>query len=38
MANDRGFLPKASREDLSEHLTRQLDRWYQNAYQATTCS
>ena len=33
MANDRGFLPKASREDLSEHLTRQLDRWYQNAYQ-----
>ena len=33
MANDRGLLPKASREDLSEHLTRQLDRWYQNAYQ-----
>ena len=33
MANDRGFLPKASREDLSEHLMRQLDRWYQNAYQ-----
>ena len=33
MANDRGFLPKASREDLSEHLTRQLARWYQNAYQ-----
>ena len=33
MANDRGFLPKASREDLSEHLTRQLGRWYQNAYQ-----
>ena len=33
MANDRGFLPKASREDLSDHLTRQLARWYQNAYQ-----
>ena len=33
MANDRGPLPKASREDLSEHLTRQIDRWYQNAYQ-----
>ena len=33
MANDRGLLPKASREDLSEHLTRQLARWYQNAYQ-----
>ena len=33
MANDRGLLPQASREDLSEHLTRQLDRWYQNAYQ-----
>ena len=33
MANDRGLLPKASREDLSAHLTRQLDRWYQNAYQ-----
>jgi hypothetical protein len=33
MANDRGRLPKASREDLSEHLTRQLDRWYKNAYQ-----
>ena len=26
-------LPKTSRDDLSEHLTRQLDRWYQNAYQ-----
>jgi hypothetical protein len=33
MANDRGLLPKVSREDLSEHLRRQLDRWYQNAYQ-----
>ena len=33
MANDRGLLPKTSRADLSEHLTRQLDRWYKNAYQ-----
>lgn len=32
MANDRGFLPKASREELSERLRRQLDRWYDNAY------
>jgi len=33
MANERGFLPKARREELSEHLRRQLDRWYRNAYQ-----
>src|SRR5262249_28156612 len=33
MANDRGLLPKASREELSEHLRRQLSRWDQNAYQ-----
>ena len=33
MANDRGLLPKAAREELDEHLTRQLDRWYKNAYQ-----
>lgn len=32
MANDRGFLPKASRDELSDHLRRQLDRWYRNAY------
>ena len=33
MANDRGFLPTARREELDEHLTRQLDRWYKNAYE-----
>jgi len=33
MANDRGLLPKASREELDDHLRRQLERWYQNAYQ-----
>jgi hypothetical protein len=33
MANDRGLLPKASREQLDEHQRRQLDRWYENAYQ-----
>jgi len=33
MANDRGLLPKTSREQLDDHLKRQLDRWYQNAYQ-----
>ena len=32
MANDRGLLPKASREELSEPLRRQLDLWYRNAY------
>ena len=32
MANDRGFLPKASREELDERLARQLDLWYRNAY------
>ena len=32
MANDRGLLPKASREQLDERLRRQLDRWYENAY------
>jgi hypothetical protein len=32
MANDRGLLPKATREELDPHLTWQLDRWYQNAY------
>ena len=30
--NERGLLPKARREDLSERLQRQLDRWYRNAY------
>ena len=33
MANDRGLLPKASREQLDDHLKRQLEGWYQNAYQ-----
>ena len=33
MPIDRGLLPKASREELDEHLQRQLARWYQNAYQ-----
>jgi hypothetical protein len=32
MANDRGWLPKALREDLDEHRQRLLDRWYRNAY------
>ena len=32
MANDRGFLPKASRQELSDPLRRKLDRWYENAY------
>ena len=32
MANERGLLPKARREDLSEHLQRRLDRWYRDAY------
>lgn len=32
MANDRGLLPKAQREELSEALQRKLDRWYGNAY------
>src|SRR2546428_13899026 len=31
MADDRGVLPKAKREELTEHLQRQLERWYQNA-------
>ena len=33
MANDRGPLPKARREDLDERLTRRLERWYENAYE-----
>lgn len=33
MANDRGFLPKARREDLDERLTRRLQRWYEGAYE-----
>jgi len=32
MANERGRLPKARRDELNEHLQRMLDRWYTNAY------
>ena len=33
MANERGRLPKARRDELNEHLRRMLDRWYSNAYE-----
>ena len=33
MANGRGVLPKARREDLSDEARGLLDRWYRNAYQ-----
>jgi hypothetical protein len=33
MANERGALPKARREELSEPLQRLLGRWYRNAYE-----
>jgi alkylhydroperoxidase family enzyme len=33
VANDRGFLPKARREDLDERLRRRLEQWYSNAYE-----
>jgi hypothetical protein len=33
MANDRGLLPKARREDLPDELRRRLDRWYRDAYE-----
>jgi hypothetical protein len=33
MANERGFLPKARREDLDDQVRRRLDRWYANAYE-----
>jgi hypothetical protein len=32
LANERGLLPKARREDLSEKLSRRLERWYEGAY------
>ena len=32
MANERGLLPKANREELDEKLKRRLDVWYENAY------
>ena len=33
MANDRGLLPKARRDELTEPLQTMLDRWYRNAYE-----
>ena len=30
MANDRGLLPKARRDELTEPLQKMLDRWYRN--------
>jgi hypothetical protein len=33
MANDRGLLPKARREELTPELQSMLERWYRNAYQ-----
>ena len=33
MANARGLLPKARREDLSDDLRRRLERWYRDAYE-----
>ena len=32
MANDRGLIPKARREELDDQLRRRLDRWYEHAY------
>ena len=32
MANERGLLPKARREELDEPLRKLLERWYRNAY------
>ena len=32
MANERGLLPKARREELDEPLQKMLERWYRNAY------
>ena len=33
MSNDRGYLPKARREDLDDRLRRRLERWFENAYE-----
>ena len=33
MANERGLLPKARRDELPTELARRLDRWYRDAYQ-----
>jgi hypothetical protein len=32
MANERGFLPKAIADQLSDALQRRLERWFSNAY------
>ena len=32
MANERGRLPKAGRDELDERLRRMLGRWFDNAY------
>ena len=32
MANERGLLPKARREELTGPLRSMLERWYRNAY------
>ena len=33
MANERGLLPKARRDELDQRQKSQLERWYANAYQ-----
>jgi hypothetical protein len=33
MANEHGWLPKASPEDLSDELRRRLETWFDKAYQ-----
>jgi hypothetical protein len=33
MANERGLLPKAQRQELDATLRSMLERWYRNAYQ-----
>ncbi len=33
MANARGLLPKARREDLTDDLRRRLEVWYRDAYE-----
>ena len=33
MANERGMLPKARRDELDDQLRRRLGRWYEHAYE-----
>jgi hypothetical protein len=33
MANDKGLLPKARRDELDDKLRGRLERWYRNAYE-----